>query len=579
MGGGNFSSFKDLLGDSEPDDEDPSGDAEDEVLVEESDDASGDETYGETLRRLRRGGDGFGPMTHGPARYADVESEEMELFQSFRVRTVFPEAVLTEVGALPDNPPPADYEGVEGREDLRDQRIFTIDGADAKDFDDAICIKKIDDGFEVSVHIADVSHYVKPRTALNAEALARATSVYVADQVVPMLPEKLSNGLCSLRPDCERLAFSVFMEFDEKGARKSYRVAKSVIRSMRRCTYKQVQDLLDGEDNEGTQAIADLHDDLEHFRVWTRKQQTIRDRKGSLRLQSGERKFKFDDDGEVTGTYLSANYFSQTLIEETALAANQAVGDFFKKNGLPTVYRVHPEKDPEEVAEVVDMLGKFGIRVPKKDRLTGRDIGQMVRYARTLPNNEAMIGRIMGLVEKAVYEVRSHDDEAGHFGLAREHYLHFTSPIRRYPDLIVHRMLYEVLTDEKAHVEELSQPDALLDLMDVSGHATHQASLAAMVEVAIDDLKICQLMEPRTGEILKARISRVSRAGLEVQLNDEYVTGFLPSSTLGGQARAEGPVLKVRAGRGTLVFREGDAIEVKVEDVDFVRLRVIFALR
>ena len=523
--------------------------------------------------------EGFGPMATGPACYADPDSEEMRILQTFRVRTIFPEDVLAEVRRLPADPPQEDYEGLAYRLDLRDRRIFTIDGDDAKDFDDAISIRALEGGgHEMSVHIADVSHYVRPGTALDAEAITRATSVYVADQVVPMLPEELSNHLCSLVPHRPRLAFSVFMEFDAEGRRKSFWVTKSVIRSMHRCTYEQVQALLDGKDDEKTRRIADIRPDLEMFAQWTRTQQKLRDRKGSLRMQSSEIKYRFDSAGEVTGLYPSPTYFSQTLIEETALAANQAVGDFFRLAGLPTIYRIHPEKDQEEQDKVVEMLEKYGVRVPKKERLTGRDIGQMIRFVRTLPNANAMVARVMGLLERAAYEVQDENDAAPHFGLAREHYLHFTSPIRRYPDLIVHRMLFETLVDRDQATRKMKDGEWIQELIVTATHATAQAEVAEMVETAIDDLKLCQYMEPRIGRDFMATVGRVSKFGFDVDLVDECIRGYLPSKTIGSHAVQEGPVLRIKTQKGTKVFREGDRVRVKVEQVDFVRLKVLFAL-
>ena len=353
---------------------------------------------GGARERIASRGEAFGPMEHGPPPYRDPESDEMELLSSFRLRTVFPADVLAEVEALPDDPGPKDFEG---RLDLRGETVFTIDGPDAKDYDDAISIEALEDGgYRVGVHIADVGHYVRPGTALDTEALARATSVYLPDQVIPMLPEKLSNQLCSLVPERDRLAFSVFMDFDEAGTRTASKVAKSVIRSVHRNTYRVVQELLDGARTDETEAIRHLEQPLQAFQRWTRKQQSLRDQRGSMRIQSTERKFVFDDAHEVEAVVDAPRYFSQTLIEETALAANQAVGDLFRQKGLPTIYRVHPEKDAEEVAAVAEMLAEHGIRIPKKERLTGRDIGRMIRAARRQANAEALIQRIMSAGRK-----------------------------------------------------------------------------------------------------------------------------------------------------------------------------------
>jgi ribonuclease R len=526
--------------------------------------------------RIDRRPAAFGPMETGPAVYRDEDSEEMSLLASFRVRTIFPADVLREVRSLPRDPSPRDCAG---RLDLRERTIFTIDGDDAKDFDDAISIEELDGGrVEIGVHIADVAHYVRPETALDAEALARGTSVYLPDQVIPMLPEELSNHLCSLVEGRDRLAYSVFMVFDAQGARRDARVAKSVIRSAKRNTYRVVQELLDGVDSAETRAIRPLEPALKAFQRWTTKQQALRDAKGSLRLPSRERRFVFDGRGEVSGVIDAPRYFSMTLIEETALAANQAVGDLFRSRGLPTIYRVHPEKDPEEVEAVARLLSEHGIRVPDKQRLTGRDIGRMIRAARARPNAEALIGRIMGLIERAVYEVHDHEDVATHFGLAREAYLHFTSPIRRYPDLMVHRWLWALESRGAEAERELRAEELVADLNDVAAHSSAQAEVAEMAATAVGDLKVCQYMHPHVGQKLAAKVLRVSPAGIEVDLVDFNVAGFLPARAIGERVEVKGPTIQVRRGRRSLSFSEGHPIAVRLRDVDFIKLQLYLEL-
>jgi ribonuclease R len=581
--GGTFDSFKDLFrakGEDVP--EEQAEDGRGWTL----EDGEGQAAEGEAERLTQRGESpreridarppGFGAMDTGPPCYADPDSEEMELVASFRIRTIFPKDVLAEVDGLPRDPRPADFEG---RLDLRGELIFTIDGEDAKDFDDAIGIRALPGGgVELGVHIADVGHYVQPGTALDTEALARATSVYLPDQVVPMLPEKISNHLCSLVADRDRLAFSVVMRFDEKGERTGYSVHKSVIRSQQRNTYKAVQELLDGESTPEALSIERLREPLELFAQWTRKQQERRDARGSLRMQSRERKILFDEQHEVARIIDAPRYFSQTLIEETALAANQAVGDYFRERGLPTIYRVHPEKDPEEVAAVVKLLAEHGLRVPEKERLTGRDIARLIRAARRKPNADAMIQRIMGLIERAVYEVKDHEDVATHFGLAREAYLHFTSPIRRYPDLVVHRWLHSISSGAEGAEEELVTADFLADLNQVAQHASMRADIAEMAERAVGDLKICQYMDPHRGEQLAAQIVRVMPAGMEVLLTDYNVTAFLPTRAIGQRGSVKGPTLTIQVGRGHRSFSEGYPISVVLEEVDFLRLQLSLRL-
>jgi ribonuclease R len=393
-----------------------------------------------------------------------------------------------------------------------------------------------------------------------------------------MLPEKISNHLCSLVADRDRLAFSVVMRFDEKGERTGYSVHKSVIRSQQRNTYKAVQELLDGESTPEALSIERLREPLELFAQWTRKQQERRDARGSLRMQSRERKILFDEQHEVARIIDAPRYFSQTLIEETALAANQAVGDYFRERGLPTIYRVHPEKDPEEVAAVVKLLAEHGLRVPEKERLTGRDIARLIRAARRKPNADAMIQRIMGLIERAVYEVKDHEDVATHFGLAREAYLHFTSPIRRYPDLVVHRWLHSISSGAEGAEEELVTADFLADLNQVAQHASMRADIAEMAERAVGDLKICQYMDPHRGEQLAAQIVRVMPAGMEVLLTDYNVTAFLPTRAIGQRGSVKGPTLTIQVGRGHRSFSEGYPISVVLEEVDFLRLQLSLRL-
>ena len=571
---GKFRSFKDLR--RSRGGEEPAAEPKAEP-VEELVEHYGDSALAETSReRIAHRPRAFGPMEHGPAIYRDVDSEEMQILASFRVRTVFPKDVLAELGGLPRDPDPADFAG---RQDLRGELIYTIDGEDAKDYDDAISIKPLGGGqVEVGVHIADVAHYVVPGTALDAEALARGTSVYIADQVVPMLPEELSNNLCSLVGGRPRLAYSVHMVFDDKGARVSSRVGKSVIQSVRRNTYKEVQELLDGEDTPGARALAPLAESLKLFQKWTVKQQQLRDAKGSMRIGSNEKKILFDEQHEVRAIVDAKRYFSMTLIEETALAANQAVGDLFRARGLPTIYRVHPEKDPEEIEKVANALEEHGLRVPKKDRLTGRDIARLIQAARKKPNAEALIQRIMGLVERAVYEVKDDKDVATHFGLARKAYLHFTSPIRRYPDLMVHRWLWAIESRGAEAERELKMEELVHDLTEVAAHCSMQADVAEMAETAIFDLKICQFLHPHIGEKIDAIVVRVSPPGMEVRLVAFNVTGFLPSRSIGERAEVKGPNLLIRAGRRSLSFSEGHPIRVKIQDVDFIRLSVMLEL-
>jgi ribonuclease R len=516
----------------------------------------------------------FGVMAEGPPCYRDEDSDELRVLQSLRVRTRFPEDVLAEVDGLSEEPDPTDFTD---RVDLRDELIFTIDGKDAKDYDDAIGMVELPDGnLRLGVHIADVGHYVRTGTKLDDEALARATSIYLPDQVIPMLPEKLSNHLCSLVPRRDRLAYSVIMDFSPEGKRLSVLVYKSVINSKVRCTYQGVQELFDGLDTAEARRVSSLRGPLELLRVWTIKQQQIQAQREALRMTSVEQKFQFNEAGEVTAIVDAPHYFSQGLIEQTALAANQTIGDRFRLRGLPTIYRVHPEKDPEEVEQIVEELQKAKIKVPRhRARLTGRDIGMMIRSARSKQNAEALIGRIMGLVESAEYEVGDRENIVAHFGLATESYLHFTSPIRRYSDLIVHRWLHAIEGDDAAASEKvLKNKEMIAELKDTANQCSFQQNLAVQAERDVKDLKVCQFMDHHKNEPHEGKIVRVSRYGADVHLLELNVRVFLPSRTMDGRPTVTGDTLTIATRRGTLSFSVGSTVRVEVDDIDWEKLQV-----
>ena len=484
----------------------------------------------------------FSAMTRGPAPYRDAESDELSVLWSFRVRTAWPDDVLAELEGLdPDT-------GLE-RMDLRDWAVCTIDGADAQDFDDAISFRRFEDGSrELGVHIADVSAFVRPGSALDDEALARATSHYLPDQVVPMLPESLSADLCSLRPDADRRCFSVFCRYDAQGHRQDTRFVRSLIRSRARLDYGQVQRFFDARTGHASILPAELHTMLRDLRLWTQQQQRRRDERGSLRVQGTERVLEFHQDGRPSKVVDAPRHFANTLIEECALAANQAVGDYLRRSGLPTLYRHHPEKDPEEVARILEGLAEHGLRVPKIERLSGRDIGDLVRAARRRPNAESLISRIMGLVERAEYRAFAQEDEARHFGLARRSYLHFTSPIRRYPDLVTHRLLARALRAEAGGRTPSYEPSELDELCEVAAHCSLRAWIAEQAERAVFDLLVREMLQPKVGTRVSAKLLRVSAYGLDVRLRNSGA-GRIPADRSAGttpRARRADPARRER---------------------------------
>ena len=510
----------------------------------------------------------FGAMPTGPDTYRDPESDELSLLWSFRMRTSWPDDVLQELENLEPS-------GDDDRVDLTALPTCTIDGPRARDFDDAVSSRPLPGGeHELGVHIADVSAFVRAGTALDDEALARATSVYLEDQVVPMLPELLSNDLCSLRPHELRRCFSVICVFDAEGHRRSARFARSWIRSRARLEYGEVQSFLDARAPAGTASVpSELFETLRGLARFTQQQQRLRDARGSLRMQSEERVFTFGAEGRPLEVRTEPRYFAHALVEECALAANQAVGDELRRAGVPGLYRHHPQKDPEEIRAIARHLEEHGLTIHDPERVTGREIGELVRLARRRPNAESLIARIMGLVETAEYRGFARDEEARHFGLARRSYLHFTSPIRRYPDLVVHRWLARVLAAERAGERTSFAAGEFAELCEIAAHCSLRSRLADQAERAIFDLFGCEVLQAHVGAERQVRILRVSPYGLDVRTSHEGVDAHVPIRVLGRRQSIEGPTLLVHSGGRLRRFTEGQTLRARILAVDFQALQ------
>src|ERR687891_316687 len=360
----------------------------------------------------------------GPASAPGVDV--LSVIRKYHLPTEFPSDVLAQAERIPEN---VDAQQITGREDLRDQFIVTIDPDDARDFDDAINVEKFSNGgWQLGVHIADVAAYVEPGSALDREARRRGNSVYLPDRVIPMLPERLSNGVCSLKPEVDRLTHSVFIQFDKRGAPKSARFAQSVIRSAHRLTYKGAYAIL-------TSPPRDRLGERLHL-AWELAALLRRQRfeHGALDLDFPEVKVCVDTNGKPVRLERVENDESHQLIEEFMLAANEAVAQELKKRAIPTIYRIHENPDPEKLAEYREFVLSFNYRVGD---LTQRgEIQRLLAAIRGKPEEQALK---IGLL-KSLKRARYLPQPLGHYGLAKSNYLHFTSPIRRYADLVVHRV-------------------------------------------------------------------------------------------------------------------------------------------
>lgn len=447
----------------------------------------------------------------------------------------FPEAVLREAGDIPETIAP---EEIARREDWRDREVFTIDPEDAKDFDDAISVSERPDGsWELAVHIADVSHYVKPGTALDKEARRRGNSVYLADRVLPMLPEALSNGVCSLKPGVERLTHAAVLGFDSKGALTSTRFVSAVICSRRRYTYEEAYERMK-MDAAAVDALADEGERelVRHLqRAWKLAAQLRQRRfaKGSLDLEFAEVRVVLDEQGRAIGVKRSEYDESHQLIEEFMLAANEAVAHATRQAPVPSLYRVHEDPDPGKLEEFAEQARAFGHRVG--DLASNRDeIQRLLIDIRGKLEEHSLKIALLKSLRRAAYSA----EPIGHYGLAKSDYTHFTSPIRRYSDLIVHRALRRLLSRRQVPTAP-ERPDPVPaegELAQLAEHLSRTERVAADAESDTQRLKMIEYLEGLVGQdektVFEATVFEVKPIGAFVEINELYVKGMIRKSAL-----------------------------------------------
>jgi ribonuclease R len=414
----------------------------------------------------------------------------------------------------------------EERRDLRSMPLITIDGEDARDFDDAVYTEPHGDGWRLVVAIADVSHYVRPGSGLNAEALRRATSVYLPDRVLPMLPERLSNGICSLKPDEDRLCMVADMTFDRRGQRRSYELYPAVMRSAARCTYNEVQDVLDGKDVPHRNAFKPH---FEQLMALARTLTKMRKERGAIDFDLPEHKVVLGKDGLPQRMDKRERKDSHRLIEECMLAANEAVAKFFQDEGLPTVYRFHGEPDPEKLATFAALAEAYGFKLRFEDGVPSKELDAFISQLAGHPEQRALNQLLLRSMMQAVYTA----SRVGHYGLAAEHYLHFTSPIRRYPDLLVHRLLkaHWARHGRKPGEAMLEREEAQLE--DMAMQCSERERAAMQVEREVVSFYACLLMKDRVGEEFAATVAAITDFGFFVELDEEHVEGLVKAETLG----------------------------------------------
>jgi ribonuclease R len=487
----------------------------------------------------------------------------LSIVRKYDLPTAFPKSVLDEANRIPQS---VEQKLIQGREDLRDQFIVTIDPDDARDFDDAINVEKIDNTgvWRLGVHIADVSAYVTPDSALDREARRRGNSVYLPDRVIPMLPERLSNGVCSLNPDVDRLTHSVFIEFDKNGRAKNAGFARSVIRSAKRLTYKEAYATLQAKRN--GELSRRLHTAWELASLLRRK----RFEQGSLDLDFPEVKVHVDADGKPTRLERVENDQSHQLIEEFMLAANEAVARELRHRSIATIYRVHEDPDPEKLGEYREFILSFGYKVG--DLSHRKEVQRFLASISGRPEEQALKIGLLKSLKRARYAAQP----LGHYGLAKANYLHFTSPIRRYADLVVHRTLAERNLLRRSKID-IGQIESLAD------HISDTERNAAEAEIESVRLKKLQFFEQqlkeRDPQVFRAAIMDVRNYGLVVELPDALVTGVVHVSTLSDDFyRFDAAQRRLLGRRTNRRFSVGDEIRVFVARVDTFKRQIDFAI-
>ena len=500
--------------------------------------------------------------------YADPGMEIEIALRKHDLPFEFPKAVIDEAAKLPE-------EVVVGRdlgkrEDLRDIPLVTIDGETAKDFDDAVFAEALpkNKGWRLVVAIADVSHYVRPGSALDIEATARGNSVYFPRRVIPMLPEKLSNGLCSLNPDVDRLAMVCDAEITPEGDVVKYRFYPAVFRSRARLTYNQVWSWLSGELQPATRVHQALQPQLHTLYALFKALHAARFKRGAIDFDTVETQMRFNDKGKIEAIVPVIRNDAHRLIEECMLAANVCAADFLEKKKQPGLFRIHGTPAPAKLEALRDFMKEFGLGLEGGDSPTGKDYGKLLDQIRERPDFSLLQTILLRSMQQAIYS----PDNIGHFGLSYEYYTHFTSPIRRYPDLLVHRAIKTALKFEKV---QLPANEAAWEEIGLHCSATERRADEATRDV--EAWLKCYYMQDRIGEVFDGTISGVTAFGAFVTLDQVYVEGLVHISELGTDYFHHDPIRHCLIGERTKQqYRVGDRLRVKLVRADLESNRIDF---
>ena len=497
---------------------------------------------------------------------AGANNTEMHaILAEFGLPYKYPEAVEKAADKISDIIP---ADEIARREDFRGVTTFTIDPRDAKDFDDALSIRRLPSGlWEVGVHIADVTHYVQPGSIIDKEAEKRATSVYLVDRTIPMLPERLCNYICSLRPDEDKLAFSCIFELDDDAHIKCSHIARTVIRSDRRFAYEDAQEIIEGAEGDYKEEILTLNDLAQKLRQ-------RRFENGSISFDRQEVRFEIDEDGRPLSVYFKVAKEANMLIEEFMLLANctvaEAVGKTATgKKGKSFVYRIHDVPDPSKINDLSVFIGRFGYRtrLHNNTKDLSKNINKLMQEIKGRPEENLISTVAIRSMSKAIYST----DNIGHYGLGFDYYTHFTSPIRRYPDMMVHRLIDRYLNGGRSAVEQ--------SLESKCKHSSEMEQLAANAERASIKYKQVEFLSERLGEEYDGVISGVTEWGLYVEIDENKCEGLIPIRDLDDDYYEIDEKNYALVGRRTLrVYRLGDPVRIVIANANLEKKQLDFAL-
>ncbi len=482
----------------------------------------------------------------------------LSLIKEYNLPAEFPKPVVLEAKSKPQK---VNEKDLKYRKDLRQDIVFTIDGEDAKDLDDAVSVKKLENGnYILDVHIADVSHYVNENSVLDKEALIRGTSIYMLGRVIPMLPRELSNGICSLNQGQDRLTLSCTMEIDQNGKVVDSDIYKGVINVTRRMSYHDVQKILDNSDE---QVIEKYKDYINNFKLMEELALILKNRRkenGYLNLDIPESKIDLDVNGRVTNISKYETTFANEIIEQFMLIANETVAEKFYWLQAPFIYRVHEEPDLDKVKELNKFLYNFKMKIKiTNDKVYPNEFAKALEKVKGTEEEVVVSNLILRTLKVARYEA----ENKGHFGIASKYYCHFTSPIRRYPDLFIHRIITKYLKAnynvKQGYIEENKQKAE-----NTARQSSEREKIATKVERASEDLKMAEYMENKVGEVYEGIISSVTKFGIFVQL-ENTVEGLVRFENMGHEYFIYDEDRKMLIGERTnKIFKIGDKVTVRV---------------